>query len=392
MPAGRERSRFPSEALADAERRIAWLRLVAIPLVALSRQLPHPDPQETPFFVVVALFVAYALAALLWAHRRPVSARFGLALTAVDVAVISVLAGLSGGAYSPARLTYFLVPIAVAFRFRPRLTAAASAATVVAYLAQALAHPASGRVDAELFIAVQVGYLAWIGIAAILFSALLERRTERLQEHADARRQLLADALSAEERERRALAEGLHDHAIQNLLSARHELEEAAEAVAHPALARADDALAATVSDLREAIFELHPYVLEQAGLEAALRTVGLRAARRGGFRIRFDLDYRGHHPYEALVFATARELLTNAARHARASEVAVELRSASAALTLEVRDDGVGFDPAELRARAREGHIGLEAKRERVESAGGRLELETAPGAGTTVRLRLPA
>ena len=96
---------------------------------------------------------------------------------------------------------------------------------------------------------------------------------------------MIAEALSAGERERRALAEGLHDQAIQNLLSARHDLEEVAESGtldAHEALARADAAVEATIAELREAVFELHPYVLEQSGLEAALRAAGQRAARRG--------------------------------------------------------------------------------------------------------------
>src|SRR5262249_22630137 len=179
-----------------------------------------------------------------------------------------------GGAFSQARLAYFLIPVAVAFRFRPALTAAASAATVAAYLVQAFVHPAARQKGADRFIAIQTGFLVWLGLAAVLLSAVLGRRTARVNELAEARRRLIADSLAAGERERKALAEGLHDHAIQNLLSARLDLEEVEEELPHPALRRADAALAETIRDLREAVFELHPYVLEQAGLEAALRSV----------------------------------------------------------------------------------------------------------------------
>jgi two-component system NarL family sensor kinase len=221
---------------------------------------------------------------------------------------------------------------------------------------------------------------------------VLERRTRRVAELADSRQRLIAEAQTAEERERRALADGLHDHAIQNLLSVRHELDEAADSAGHPALGRADTTLAETISALRDAVFELHPYVLDQAGLEAALRAVAQRAAGQGGFELYFDLAYHGSHEHERLLLSAARELLTNAARHAHATAVAVELRERGGDLVLVVSDDGQGFDPRILPARLAEGHVGLQSQRERIESVGGRLELRSAPGPGTGVTVRLPA
>src|SRR5436190_11570229 len=358
-------------ALAEVERRIAWLRLLAIPLVVAAETLPHPGEEHANFYVGVGVVSVYAIATLIWVYTRPVTTGFGIAGTAGDVAAITLLVALSGGAYSEARLTYFLVPIAVAFRFRPTLTAISSAVTVAAYLLQAAAHPAHTRPQAARFIAVQAGYLLWIGLAAVLPSAVLEQRTRRIAELAERRRELIAEALSAGERERRALAEGLHDQAIQNLLSARHDLEEVAEAGSSEALARADAAVEATIAELREAVFELHPYVLEQSGLDAALRAAGQRAARRGGFRVRFDLSYPRRHPQEVLLFGAARELLANAAAHAEAGTVSVELSQRDGSVELAVRDDGRGFDLSLLPQRIAEGHIGLQSQRERVESAG---------------------
>jgi two-component system NarL family sensor kinase len=388
------RSRFSEitpEALAEVERRVAWLRLLAIPLIVAAETLPHPKEERTDFLLGVAVVSVYAVAMLVWVYWRPVTARFALGGTAADVGAITALVVLSGGAYSEARLTYFLVPIAVAFRFRPELTALSSSITVVAYLLQAVAHPAHTQPQATRFIAVQAGYLLWIGLAAVLLSAVLEQRTRRVAELAERRRGLIAEALSAGERERRALAEGLHDQAIQNLLSARHDLEEVAETGAGEALERAEAAVEATIAELREAVFELHPYVLEQAGLDAALRAAGQRAARRGGFRVRFDLSYPRRHPQEGLLFGAARELLANTAAHAQAGYVLVELDARDGSVELAVRDDGRGFDLGLLPQRIAEGHIGLQSQRERVESAGGRFEIRSAPGRGTEVEIQLP-
>ncbi len=387
-------SEITSAALTEVERRVAWLRLLALPLIVAAETLPHPKEERADFLVAVAVVSVYALGMLVWVYARPISSRFALVGTAIDVAAITMLVVLSGGAYSEARLTYFLVPIAVAFRFQPALTALSSAITVIAYLLQAVAHPAHAQPQAARYIAVQAGYLLWIGLAAVLLSAVLEQRTQAVAELAERRRGLIAEALSAGERERRALAEGLHDQAIQNLLSARHDLEEVAESGtldAHEALARADAAVEATIAELREAVFELHPYVLEQSGLEAALRAAGQRAARRGSFKVRFDLSYPRRHPQEVVLFGAARELLANAAAHAHAVNVSVELSERNGSVELAVRDDGRGFDLGGLPARIAEGHIGLQSQRERVESAGGRFDIRSAPGRGTEVEVRLP-
>src|SRR5215467_15562961 len=124
-------SEITAVALTEVERRVAWLRLLALPLIVAAETLPHPKEERADFLIGVAVVSVYALAMLVWVYTRPISSRFALLGTAFDVAAITVLVVLSGGAYSEARLTYFLVPIAVAFRFRPALTALSSAVTVV---------------------------------------------------------------------------------------------------------------------------------------------------------------------------------------------------------------------------------------------------------------------
>jgi two-component system NarL family sensor kinase len=379
------------DATAESERVVAWLRLPAIALIALGQGLTHPNPEKTWFLITLAVFSAWSAGVLAWVYLRPASERFALAATAVDIAAISVLALLSGGAFSHARLAFFLVPVAVAFRLRPSITFAAVVVTTAAYVIQAIAHPAASQPEAVRFILTQAGYLAWVGVACVLLSMLLARRTELVASLAQARSRLLSDALAAEQRERKALAESLHDHAMQNLLSARHELEEAGETLSHPALDRADAALADTVGQLRDAVFDLHPYVLEEGGLEAALRSIGQQAASRAHLELKLDLRYPARHPQEQLVFSAARELLANVVRHAQATEVTLRLVEADGGLELGVADNGRGFPIEQLAERLADGHIGLATQRVRVEAAGGRMDVVSAPGAGTRVAIHLP-
>lgn len=390
MPTDQPRA-SSGDASAEAERIVAWLRLPAIALIALGQGLSHPNREDSAFLIALVLFSAWSAGVLAWVYLRPVGKRLPIVATAVDIAAISVLALLSGGAFSHARLAFFVVPVAVAFRFRPAITALAALVTTTAYVVQAAAHPAASQPEAVRFIAVQAGFLAWVGLACALLSLMLSRRTELVNRLAEERSRLLADALDAEQRERKALAEALHDQALQNLLSARHELQEAEEASVHPALGRADEALAQTAGQLRQAVFELHPYVLEQAGLKAALRSVAQQAATNSGFELELDLRYDNGHPREPLLFSAARELLGNVVRHARAKHVTVRLVEDDGEVELAVEDDGRGFPPQRLAERLADGHVGLASQRVRVEAAGGSLLIDSTPGEGTRVAIFLP-
>ena len=388
---GRIGNAVSREAAAEAERIVAWLRLPAIGLIALGQGVESPNP-DTGFTIVLALFTAWSLATLVWVHVRTVSPRLALAATGVDLVAFTALALLSGGAFSHVRLAFFVVPVTVAFRFRPAVTLLAAIVTTAAYVSQAFAHSAASQPGARRFIVTEAGFLAWVGLACFILSLMLARRTELVARLATSRARLLAQALNAEQRERRALAESLHDHALQNLLSARHELEDVAESVPEPALRRADEALTQTVDQLRDAVFELHPYVLEQAGLEAALRSVAQRAASQGHLALRLDLAANGASANDQLLFSAARELLTNVVRHAEAATVTLRLAHVDDELQFVVEDDGRGFPPEQLPDRLAQGHVGLASQRVRVEAAGGTMTIASIPGEGTRVEIRVPS
>ncbi len=388
---GRFGTAVSREAAAEAERVVAWLRLPAIALIALGQGVESPSP-DTGFKVTLALFTVWSLATLVWVHVRAVSPRLALAATGVDVVAFTALALLSGGAFSHVRLAFFLVPVTVAFRFRPAVTGLAAIVTTAAYVSQAFAHSAATQPGARRFILTQAGFLAWVGLACFILSAMLARRTELVARLASSRSRLLAQALTAEQRERKALAESLHDHALQNLLSARHDLEDVAESLPDEALRRADDALTETVEQLRDAVFELHPYVLEQAGLPAALRAVAQRAAAQGHLALRLDLAADGANPNDQLLFSAARELLSNVVRHADATTVTLRLAHVGPELRFVVEDDGRGFPAEQLPERLAQGHVGLASQRVRVEAAGGTMTIASIPGEGTRVEIRVPA
>lgn len=359
----------------------ALIRVAALPAIFLGERLvAHPSPRSAPFGALIVAAAVYALLTLA-ASVRPRPRRLPApALAALDLAFLCALTYTSGGPYSQLRYAFFLLPVGAALLLRPPLAAAASLA--VAYLAIALLYPTHAAGDFEL---TQVLYLVWMGVAAVLLSRLLARRADEVARLAADRGRLVAQALDAEDRERRRLAGALHDEAVQNLLAARNELAGGAD------LAFVQRGLDLTVQQLRDAIFDLHPAALDHAGLAAALEAVAAQAGRRGGFAWTVEVAPEATGIADQLVFSLARELVLNVVKHAAASSLRVRVQRTAGELLLEVADDGRGLDPARLRAAPLAGHIGLASATERVEALDGTLELAAEPGQGTLVRARIP-
>lgn len=383
--------------MGSAGRVLAAIRCLAIPLFFAAEQLvDHPVQQSGPFGLLLLIAGIYAVATLVGELLgKPIAP--GWALGVADLLLISALVASSGGPFSQLRYAFFLLPVGAALLMRPTATAIASVAIVAMYAIIALTFPGDEdvRPDAVGFEVTQGLFLAWMGAAATLLSHLLTRRAHAIAqlaadrtELAASRGRLVAQALDAEDRARRRLAEALHDDALQNILAARHEL-----GAADVRLDLVSEGLDQTVEQLREAVFDLHPYLLEQAGLGAALRAVAERAGQRGDFTAAVHVDADAEGVQDQLVFSIGRELLTNAAKHAQAQTVTVELTRTANAVVLTVTADGKGLDEAAVATAASRGHIGLASCRERAEAIGGSLDATTGPGGhGTTVRVRLPA
>ena len=238
-------------------------------------------------------------------------------------------------------------------------------------------------------------------VANVLAAAVHRDRTRRaLEESEHRRRQTLAQLIRSGEEERQRIATELHDDTIQVMTAALITLDREARAVADGDQLRAmaavremRDTLHRAVDRTRRLTFELRPPVLEARGLAAALSDLLAEVGRSAGFRVELDSAAPRLAPeIESLAYRTVQELVTNARKHSQAVSLAVKLRVLPDALSVEVTDDGVGFDRArafgngELRL-----NFGLESSAERVTLAGGIFDIESTPGAGTTVRFSIP-
>jgi signal transduction histidine kinase len=145
------------------------------------------------------------------------------------------------------------------------------------------------------------------------------------------------------------------------------------------------------LEELRALIFELRPPEVERDGLCGALRKhVSLLAQQRPGIALELDDELPRDPKRDAEVLRIAQEAINNAIRHADAEHVRLRLGGEDGRLVLEVADDGGGFDPRAPDLRSR--RLGLTSMEERARRLRGRLEIESAPGSGTTVRLEVPA
>jgi signal transduction histidine kinase len=194
--------------------------------------------------------------------------------------------------------------------------------------------------------------------------------------------------------ERNRLALELHDAVIQKLFSLVLTAEAAATLVGSDAgaageqLARLKILAQEALDELRGLIFELRPPDLERDGLCGVLRkhVEVLRQRQSGEITVELQDGIGGDPERDAEILRIAQEALHNALRHAGAEHVIVRLRADNEELVLEVDDDGVGFDPSAPKLRSK--RLGLTSMEERARRLGGRLEIDSTPGGGTSVRL----
>jgi PAS domain S-box-containing protein len=201
--------------------------------------------------------------------------------------------------------------------------------------------------------------------------------------------------------ERRRIAQEIHDGVAQDMAALRlrtsvwHDLVETSPAQMHAELDELQAILDRGIADMRRAIYALRPVALDEVGLFAALGQ--LAADLENQYQVYVDLRVSG--PEERLplrlelpLFRIVQEALHNVGKHAQASLVWLALDlTQEAAIRLTIRDNGLGFDPAGLEETVRNGHLGLKQMRERVEAAGGTLDIDSQPGQGTEVRIALP-
>jgi signal transduction histidine kinase len=221
------------------------------------------------------------------------------------------------------------------------------------------------------------------------------RLYDELRAKEEARGRLLAQLITAQEDERRRIARELHDETGQALTAlvvnldflVRHPVD---EALLHQRLAGVRDMAEATLAEVRRVIHEMRPSVLDDLGLEAAIRWL-VKRYEPSGVKICLELkglEQRLPGHIEITAFRLVQEAATNTVKHAAAGHLQIRVMRKGQWLTVEVADDGQGIDPARLKQPTGMGLVGL---KERVALAGGTLSVESTPGAGTRVTAHLP-
>jgi signal transduction histidine kinase len=231
-------------------------------------------------------------------------------------------------------------------------------------------------------------------LQSLLIAALVVQRRRRRQAEIEAR-DLGGRLITAYEDERRRLARELHDDVTQRL--ARLSIDAAqiqrgtGNAQAGSAAACLRDDLVKLSEDVHALAYQLHPSVLEDLGLVEALKAESDRMSRHEAIGCRVDLrSMPPHLPKDVALclFRIAQEAMRNVVRHANARKVDISLAFDNGGLQLVVADDGSGFAPFEGGERP---SLGLASMRERVRLLGGTVDVDSAPGRGTTVMAWVP-
>jgi signal transduction histidine kinase len=225
----------------------------------------------------------------------------------------------------------------------------------------------------------------------------LEQVQRDLIEREALRRELLRHIVIAQEDERARIARELHDETAQFLTALNLNLATLGNSVPRKRMvAELLDRLQVLTQDMSEGIYrmvhDLRPAQLDDLGLVAALQYLADEERRRSGLEVDLGVEASGQRPdplVETVLFRVAQEALTNVARHAHCRQARVQLQIAPDQAVLRVSDEGSGFQMDELGWLPRT--WGLAGMRERVESVGGQLVLQSAPGKGTLIEVVVP-
>lgn len=412
---GRPSAAAGAEKALAAEKGLAAIRLAVLVHATLvyhflmDRSGTHPGLA----YLLLALAGVYSLVIYGYApYRRYPVMRSSYFISLTDAGFVTLWLYATGGVQSPFYVVLYGAVIAMAFRFSARATLLAAGLYAASYLALLAGLGQVGGYRTE--ITVRLGYVFLVAATGALFAreALhqttakldLHNLTQRLEQEVRERERMQAELAEAQRRlaesregERLHLAQELHDGPVQDLYAVSFQLGALAprlpgEASRQP-LAEVQTTLRQVIQTLRAICGELRPPTLAPFGLEVAIRShaEGFQQAH-AELQLHLDLMPDGQTLPERVrlaLFRIYQQALNNVAQHARARSVRVRWAFDAQAIVLEIQDDGGGFDvPRRWIELARRGHLGLLGAAERAEAIGGRLEVLSAPGQGTVVRV----
>jgi two-component system sensor histidine kinase UhpB len=304
--------------------------------------------------------------------------------------------------------TYLLLVVAVAVSFwyggvGPSLVSLAIGVFLTTFVFSPLGGDlrlmrAPGLVPILIFVVVCLAVISMLG-ELFHVRRLAESNVTTLDARNKELRRLLVSRrmIAGEESERRRISRLLHDDVGQELTALRMNLQRIGEAGgSKPDLVTESVSLVdRTLEHVRTLAGELRPTVLDDLGLAAAVTWYANRQAVRAGYQLHIEEslgDERLPEGLETCAFRIVQQALTNVARHAHAKNVTILMRRDAEAVTIDIVDDGVGFDVDAARARAQAGEsLGLVHMGEMAEMEGGTLVISSAPGQGSSICILFP-
>jgi two-component system sensor histidine kinase DegS len=244
--------------------------------------------------------------------------------------------------------------------------------------------------------------LSFTAISLLLgvFIGNLLNNKERLAREQTKLERYTSETLEVQEKERQHLARELHDDTAQQLVDISHAIDKVIEGLdggrtnATTELKQLRTDVEGVLESTRRVIQGLRPPLLEELGLEASLQWLAEETAEEAGIAINVNVKgekVRFPGIIELTLFRIAQETLTNAKRYSQANNIEFNLEYLQDKVRLIVVDDGVGFDPVEHERLEKEGKFGLIGITERAHLVGGKAQVKSAPGKGTTISVELP-
>jgi signal transduction histidine kinase len=335
---------------------------------------------------------------LAWAHARALVWRGRAGEGAVMLAAVAALSVIALSADQP--LTYMVFPafIWAALRLGPQgaTLAVAVAAVIAVWVTSHEAGPFVEHSPTDSALNLQL-YITFAALTTCCLAAIVSERRRAALELAESRRR--EGERAALERQR--IARDLHDSVSQSLFSTTLHVRTAQRALeleeldatgpVGEELSEIGELTRGALNEMRALIFELQPDALAEEGLVAALT----KQASALSARERLVIEVDGPDPrlplgpeVEEQLYRLGQEALANVVKHARASSATVRIAAENDTVSIEVSDDGRGFNPAAVGHE----HFGLRSMRGRVADLGGRLEVKSALGRGTVLRVEVPA
>jgi signal transduction histidine kinase len=274
-----------------------------------------------------------------------------------------------------------------------------AAISIMHYIGMASASFASSDMLPDLSHAVPISDLVILGIGAangmLIVVVVLTAAVDRLQSHQNLLRAFSRRLVEVQEVERRHLARELHDEIGQALTAAKLSLQSAMSDAGAALTARLQETMSILerlLGQVRQISINLRPSMLDDLGLVPALRALLDQQGRRASVAVHFsekNVPDNLDPEIQTTCFRIAQEAITNALRHANATQIDVDLRCENGKLRLLIHDNGIGFDAESTQVQTI--GLGLIGIRERAALAGGRARIISSPGKGTTIEVLLP-